>query len=148
MLWLQNILHADQFAGKPMLIWTWKTAIKHSLSSSGTLKYHALMWWMWQARAIMNMVSFFAHLYIIWERVLPWPYALIPGMIKWCSWKGVRLDCPSIFTLFPTNRGMCCSFNMQKADEMFKKSKYREHMERLTKRDKEFSFDNSTLPEW
>ena len=70
------------------------------------------------------------------------------GMIKWCSWKGVKLDCPSIFTLFPTNRGMCCSFNMQKADEMFKRSKYREHMKRLSQRDKEFSFDNSTMPEW
>ena len=73
---------------------------------------------------------------------------LILGMIKQCSWKGVKLDCSSIFTLFPTNRGMCCSFNMQKAEEMFKRSKYREHMERLTQRDKKFSFDNSTIPEW
>ena len=47
-------------------------------------------------------------------------------MLKWCSWKGVTLDCASIFTLFPTNRGMCCSFNMQRADQMFKRSKYRD----------------------
>ena len=69
-------------------------------------------------------------------------------MFKWCAWKGLTLPCPSIFTLFPSNRGMCCSFNIQKADEMFRESKYRFHLERLSKRDKALSFDNSTIPEW
>ena len=121
--------------------------------------YKALFELLWNSQIpcfdVMNVTSKsnyeygkFLCQYLSRERALPWPYALIQGMIKWCSWKGVTLDCPSIFTLFPTNRGMCCSFNMQKADEMFKKSKYREHMERLTKRDKDFSFDNSTLPDW
>ena len=41
-------------------------------------------------------------------------------MIKRCIWKGVRVSCSSIFSMYPTDRGMCCSFNMQKAEEMFK----------------------------
>ena len=35
------------------------------------------------------------------------------------------MNCSSIFTMFPTDRGMCCAFNMKKADDMFKASRYR-----------------------
>lgn len=70
------------------------------------------------------------------------------GILKWCAWKGLRLSCSSIFSMFPTDRGMCCSFNMLKAEEMFRESKYRESVARFTKRDKDMSFQNSTVPEW
>ena len=70
------------------------------------------------------------------------------GIMKWCAWKGVRVSCSSIFTMFPTDRGMCCSFNMQKAEEMFRDSKYKEFITKLERRDKDMSFDNSTIPEW
>ena len=72
----------------------------------------------------------------------------IVGLLKWCSWKGKRLNCSSIFSMFPTDRGMCCSFNMQKAEEMFKESQYQERMTSLTKRDKALTFDSSAVPGW
>ena len=68
--------------------------------------------------------------------------------MKWCAWKGVRVSCASIFTMFPTDRGMCCSFNMQRAEEMFRDSKYKELITKFEQRDKNMSFDNSTIPEW
>lgn len=70
------------------------------------------------------------------------------GIMKRCAWKGLRVSCSSIFTMFPTDRGMCCSFNMQKAEEMFRESKYKEFITKLEQRDKDMSFENSTIPEW
>ena len=51
----------------------------------------------------------------------------IPGemsIIKKCFWKEMEMSCPSIFTTMPTDRGMCCTFNMKKAEEIFQKSEY------------------------
>jgi hypothetical protein len=45
-------------------------------------------------------------------------------MIKQCMWKGMEIDCSAIFKTFPTDRGMCCTFNMAKAEEMFQQSQY------------------------
>ena len=44
------------------------------------------------------------------------------SMIKRCFWKGRELDCSAIFKTFPTDRGMCCTFNMAAAEAMFQKS--------------------------
>ena len=38
---------------------------------------------------------------------------IFAAMIKRCIWKGVRVSCSSIFSMYPTDRGMCCSFNKQ-----------------------------------
>ena len=73
---------------------------------------------------------------------------LVTGILKWCAWKGLRLNCSSIFTMFPTDRGMCCSFNMLKAEEMFRESKYRDSIAKFTQRDRDMSFDDSTVPDW
>ena len=70
------------------------------------------------------------------------------GMIKECWWKGKRLSCSSIFTKIPTDRGMCCSFNKQKAEEMFKESRYQHQLKRLNDQDKRLSFEKSTVPDW
>ena len=75
------------------------------------------------------------------------PVISLIGMIKKCVWKGRRLNCSSIFSLYPTDRGMCCTFNKQKADEMFKESIYQEQLIRLSGQDKELSFEDSTLPD-
>ena len=32
------------------------------------------------------------------------------------SWKGVRIPCSKLFTVPPTDRGRCCSFNSKAAD--------------------------------
>lgn len=45
------------------------------------------------------------------------------SVLKECKWKGVKVPCSAIFTTFPTDRGMCCAFNMKKADEIFEDSR-------------------------
>ena len=68
-------------------------------------------------------------------------------MIKRCLWKGKRVSCSSIFSMYPTDQAMCCSFNKQKANEMFWESRYQENIMRLTEQDKDFSSENSTVPD-
>ena len=46
------------------------------------------------------------------------------GMLKSCIWKGQEFPCKLLFQNVPTDQGMCCSFNMKKAEEMFKESQY------------------------
>ena len=46
------------------------------------------------------------------------------SIIKKCYWKGEEMHCPSIFKTLPTDRGMCCVFNMNKAEEIFQESIY------------------------
>ena len=46
------------------------------------------------------------------------------SMIKQCFWKGKEISCASIFKTLPTDRGMCCTFNMEKAEEIFINSTY------------------------
>jgi hypothetical protein len=68
-------------------------------------------------------------------------------MLKSCTWKGLSLPCSSIFTMFPTDRGMCCSFNMEKANALFRQSKYTQMMDKLINRDRRMSFEDATVPE-
>jgi acid-sensing ion channel, other len=69
------------------------------------------------------------------------------GILKYCSWKGDEVPCSAIFTTFPTDQGMCCSFNMKAADDIFVDSKYSKLVKELQKFDYDNSFENSTLPE-
>ena len=46
------------------------------------------------------------------------------SIIKKCSWKEKEMSCQAIFKTLPTDRGICCSFNMEKAEEIFQKSTY------------------------
>ena len=46
------------------------------------------------------------------------------SFIKRCFWKDEPISCNAIFQKRPTDRGMCCSFNMEKADTILKNSKY------------------------
>ena len=64
-----------------------------------------------------------------------WPDQM--SIIKSCSWKGKKISCPSIFQMLPTDRGMCCSFNMKNAEEIFQKTKYAELVEKFQNADKE-----------
>ena len=73
---------------------------------------------------------------------------LLVGMIKGCFWKGRRLSCSSIFSMFPTDRGMCCTFNKDKANDIFTQSRYQEQIDRLTEQDKTMSFEDSMVPSW
>ena len=46
------------------------------------------------------------------------------SIIKRCYWKGTEISCPAVFKTLPTDRGMCCVFNMNKAEEIFQESIY------------------------
>ena len=68
------------------------------------------------------------------------------GILKSCTWKGESVPCSKIFTTFPTDQGMCCSFNMQAANEIFSDSQYSSLVTQLQKEDFNNSVDNGTLP--
>ena len=70
------------------------------------------------------------------------------GILKQCKWKGKIVPCSGIFTTFPTDRGMCCSFNMKAANEIFADSQYSSLVTQLQYEDFSTSFENSTLPDW
>ena len=58
--------------------------------------------------------------------------------IKKCFWKEQEMDCPTIFKTMPTDRGMCCVFNMKKAEEIYKKSEYEDLLQLMQDTDLEY----------
>ena len=66
-------------------------------------------------------------------------------MLKSCMYRGMELPCSELFTTFPTDQGMCCTFNVRKADEMFKTSEYQKMVDFMQTRDKNMSFIDPKL---
>ena len=60
------------------------------------------------------------------------------------TWKGKEISCPAIFEMQPTDRGMCCSFNMEKAENIFQKSKYSELISQAQKE----AFENRQVQDY
>ena len=60
-------------------------------------------------------------------------------------YRGAELPCSELFTTFPTDQGMCCTFNVRKADEMFKTSEYQKMVDFMQTRDKNMSFIDPKL---
>ena len=46
------------------------------------------------------------------------------SLIKRCLWRGLPVNCSSVFRMYPTDRGMCCAFNMQSAEELLEDSRF------------------------
>lgn len=46
------------------------------------------------------------------------------SMLKYCEWQGKAVPCSAIFTSVPTDRGMCCSFNAEAAEELYASGPY------------------------
>jgi hypothetical protein len=69
------------------------------------------------------------------------------GVLRYCEWKGVAVPCAAIFNTFPTDYGMCCSFNMLAADKIFKGEKYPKLVRSLQDWDNDHSIGNSTIPD-
>ena len=63
------------------------------------------------------------------------------GLLKGCFWKDMKVPCSRIFKTFPTNQGMCCTFNMDSAEKMFQIGKYQDRVSFMQERDKNLSFD-------
>ena len=81
----------------------------------------------------MDMITSYKYMFeVLWYSQLPCfdlknITSNSPGeaaIIKKCYWKGEEMHCPSIFKTLPTDRGMCCVFNMNKAEEIFQESEY------------------------
>ena len=70
------------------------------------------------------------------------------SLVKRCYWKGREISCSSIFVTRPTDRGMCCSFNMEKAEKIFKTGKYGNMVAAMQETDRLGSFDNTSIPSW
>ena len=63
------------------------------------------------------------------------------SILKHCEWKGVAIPCAAIFSTFPTDRGMCCSFNMKAAEEIFIGATFSTLVQDLQEQDKNNSFE-------
>ena len=53
------------------------------------------------------------------------------ALLKMCFWKNVEIPCAAIFDKYPTDHGLCCSFNMQSANEIFHSGKFSETISKL-----------------
>ena len=72
---------------------------------------------------------------------------LVSIIFRYCEWKGVPVSCAAIFETFPTDLGMCCSFNMKAADDIFKGEKYPQLVKSLQEWDNNHSIVDSTIPD-
>ena len=70
------------------------------------------------------------------------------SLVKRCYWKGKKINCASIFFTRPTDRGMCCAFNMKRAEEIFHAGKYSNMVSKMQRQDAEYGFENYTQPDW
>ena len=136
--------------------WTCRRAIRPSLSYFGTHSYHAMtssMLQRWRNKIVVSntvncIIYINSALNIMKHMFNNKQTQYFIGMIKDCIWKGKRLSCSAIFTKQPTDRGMCCSFNKEKAEKMFQESPYRKQIEKLTDQDKTLSAEDSAVPDW
>ncbi len=65
------------------------------------------------------------------------------SLLKLCQWKSMTIPCSAIFTTFPTDLGMCCTFNMKAADDIFQDKTYVKRLREQQEEDKKLSFENS-----
>ena len=70
------------------------------------------------------------------------------SLVKRCLWKGQFISCSAIFDTRPTDRGMCCTFNMDKVEDVFKESRYRDMISRMQQKDLNYSFESTDRPDW
>ena len=68
------------------------------------------------------------------------------SFIKRCYWKGDPISCNAIFQKRPTDRGMCCSFNIESAENVLKRSKYTEAISLRQKEEKFLGFEAEEPP--
>ena len=66
------------------------------------------------------------------------------SVIKRCYWRGKMVDCASIFVTRSTDRGMCCTFNSDNAENIFRDNIYMNMSSAMQKRDKQLSFNRIT----
>ena len=70
------------------------------------------------------------------------------SFLKRCYWKNNPISCNAIFQKRPTDRGMCCSFNMEKAEHILKNSSYTKAISLGQGEEKVGGFETEKLPSW
>ena len=70
------------------------------------------------------------------------------SLIKRCLWKGINVNCAAIFDTRPTDRGMCCTFNMDKINDVFRESRYRDVVQNMQQKDSNSAFEDTHKPDW
>ncbi len=64
------------------------------------------------------------------------------ALVKNCEWRGIPVACSQIFSTFPTDEGLCCSFNMKAAEDIYRKSIFRDNLQTIQSLDKK----NALIP--
>jgi hypothetical protein len=67
------------------------------------------------------------------------------SILKYCEWKGMEIPCSQIFSKFPTDNGMCCSFNIKSAEDIFIQGTFSRLITNLQENDKKKSFDKNSI---
>ena len=70
------------------------------------------------------------------------------SFIKRCYWKNEPISCNAIFEKRPTDRGMCCSFNHEKAEKVFKPSKFSNMISEMQTHEKRMGAAPPHVPDW
>ncbi len=63
--------------------------------------------------------SYPAFLSTFWNSGMPCSESEENSILRYCEWKGQQVPCSAIFSTFPTDQGMCCTFNMKAAEQLF-----------------------------
>ena len=70
------------------------------------------------------------------------------SLIKRCLWKGITVNCAAIFDTRPTDRVMCCTFNMDNINDVFRESRYRDVVQTMQEKDSTNAFEETKKPDW
>ena len=70
------------------------------------------------------------------------------SFLKRCFWKENPINCTAIFQQRPTDQGMCCTFNMEKANKILKDSKYTKAISFRQDDDARNAFERAEIPHW
>ena len=64
------------------------------------------------------------------------------SVVKQCLWKGELVNCSSVFTLTPTDRGMCCRFDVKRQEGQFQANRFSQGLAKLQEQDTRESLDS------
>jgi len=100
-----------------------------------------------------NMTNFDFLISLMWQSVSPChqKYQFMHwtvGNLKKCTWKGIDIPCESIFSKISTDSGICCSFNKERADEIYVESTFTKIFTELQEADKFRSLTLGKVPDW
>lgn len=66
------------------------------------------------------------------------------SLIKQCLYKGMEVNCSSIFKMAPTDRGMCCVLTLRK-DSIFVENRFSKTVEKLQRQDAKYALDSGGI---